>query len=167
MRPPHLEWPLYRWVRVVLELGGAFTLFAAFSYVVVWQQFETFAKVVVPVLATYIATSGLFYNRARALPRGPSKVRSLYAGERSTQATLFTIVGVGIGCVLFGWGQWFGVFGEGVRGKESPWLFVYMPAFVFVMYGYSSFLFGLRVVSKEFVRPLHAREISKRIKNAP
>src|SRR5262245_20288285 len=102
-RPIHVEWPLYRWIRWVLELGGGFTLFAAFYFVVTWQQFEAFAKVVIPILATYIATAALLYNRGRALPAGPSKTRSLYAAERAVQATLFTLVGAVIACVIFGW----------------------------------------------------------------
>ncbi len=166
-RPLHLEWPLYNWVRWVLELGGGFTLFVAFLVVVFLQQFESFANVIVPILATYIAIAALLYNRGRALPRGPSKVRSLYAAERAVQATLFTLVGVAIGGVIFGWAHWFGLTLAKENGAKSAWGFVYFFALAYIMYGYISFLIGLRVIAKEFMRPLPPKEIARRLRNGP
>lgn len=166
-RPPHLEWPVFRWVRLILEIGGGFALFVAFMYIVLQQQYEAFAKTIVPILATYIATAALFYNRGRGLPRNISKVRSLYAAERSLQATIFTITGIIIGAIIYGWLSWFGFSIAKENGLKKIWIFIYIFPLVFIQFGYASFLFSLRAISKDFLRPLTAREIARRIKNAP
>ena len=166
-RTPHLEWQVYKSIRLALEIGGGFALFVAFTYIVVQNQYEAFAKTIVPILATYIATAALLYNRARALPRNTSKVRSLYAAERSIQATIFTITGILVGAVIYGWLSWFGISIAKENGLNDPWVSIYFLPMAFIQFGYASFLFSLRSISKDFLRPLSAREIARRIKNAP
>ena len=166
-RPMHIEWPLYRWFRFLLETGGGFALFVVFVVVVGQQQFETFATAAVPIIAIYFATSGLLYNRARALSRRPSKTRSLYAAERSTQATIFSLVGIIIGVSIFSLTAWFGLELNPSAGIRNAWALLYFVPLAFIMGGYRSYLFCIRAISKEFLHPLSAREISRRIKNAP
>lgn len=167
MRPPHLEWPLFRWFRPFLEIGGAFTFFAAFVYVAVTNQPQTAGAALVPVLATYIATAALFFNRARALPRGPSKVRSLYLAERATQAAAFTIVGIIIGTVVFAWGAWFESAAKISPSALNGWRGLYFFALLFIQAGYQCFTFALRVLAREFLHPISPRELARRIRNAP
>lgn len=166
-RPSHIGWPVFRWIRFILELGGAFALFVAFVYVVGQHQYDAFAKTIVPILATYIATAALLYNRARGLPKNTNKVRSLYAAERAIQATIFTITGVLVGAVIYGWLSWFGVVIAKGNDLNDPWIFAYMLPLAFIEFGYASFLFALRAISKDFLRPISAREIARRIRNAP
>lgn len=167
MRPSHLEWPFFRWFRFVLGAGIGFTLLVAFFYIIANRNFNVAASVLASVSATYIAIAALFFNRARALPRGPSKVRSLYIAERATQAIAFTLVGFLIGVAFFAWGSYF----ESASGVTSsvprPWLLLFFVPLMFVMWGYVSFTFALRVVAREFLHPLAAREIARRVKNAP
>ncbi|HWI83642.1 hypothetical protein [Ramlibacter sp.] len=151
----------------MLHLGGGFTLFVAFLLVVLLQQFEAFAKVIVPILATYIAVAALMYNRGRALRKGPSKVRSLYAAERAVQAALFTVVGAAIGAVIFGWAYWFGLSVQKDGGAKNAWVLIYSLPLLYIMAGYTSFLLGLRVIAKEFLRPLSAKEAARRLRGAP
>lgn len=167
MKPPHLEWPIFRRIRWILEIGVGITLLGVFIYVVVLQQFETFAKAITPILATYIATASLFYNRGRSLRKGPSKNRSLYAAERSLQATLFTLIAIILGGSIFGCTQWFGLHISKEPSLTNLWIFVYFIPMAFIQFGYASFLFGLRVISKELLRPTTPRELAKRIKGAP
>jgi hypothetical protein len=163
----HLEWPFFRWTRFVLEQGGGFTLLVAFFYIVATRDFRTAASVFVSISATYIAVAALFFNRARALPRGPSKVRSLYAAERATQAIAFTLVGFLLGVVFFAWGSYFESAANVTSSAPNPWLLVFFLPLIFVGWGYFSFVLALRVISREFLHPLSARDIARRIKNAP
>ena len=163
----HLEWLLYQWFRLLLEAGGGFALFVVFVVVVGLQQFEAFAKAVIPIVAIYLATSGLLYNRARAFAKGRSKTRSLYAAERSTQAVIFTLIGIMIGSSIFSLTSWFGLGLIPSAGIKNAWALVYFLPLAFIMFGYRSYLFCIRAISKEFLHPLSAREISRRIKNAP
>lgn len=166
-KPSHLEWPIFRWIRFALEIGGAISLAMAFIYVIEKNQYESVAKLIVPILATYIASAALFYNRARALPRNTSKTRSLYAAERAIQAAVFTLIGVLIGAVIYAWLNNFGVVVVQGNGEASPWAFLYLIPMAFIEIGYSSFLATLRAISKDFLRPISAREIARRIRNAP
>lgn len=163
----HLEWPLFRWFRVLLELGAALTFFVAFAYIVVTQELRTAGAALVPILATYIATAALLFNRARALPRGPSKVRSLYAAERATQATVFTIVGLILGVVIFAWGAWISAAMKTPSPAVAAWSFLYFVPLLFLQTGYQCFTLALRVVAREFLHPLGAKEIARRVRNAP
>lgn len=99
-RPAHLEWPLLKWLRVILAGGGAWSLFLLYVYIFRNGRFDLILQFSAPVLAIYIASSGLMYNRARGMPQGKAKRRSLYAGERATQAFLFTVIGLLLGLLL-------------------------------------------------------------------
>lgn len=167
MRPMHLEWPLFRWTRLVLEPGTGFTLFAAFIYVVATRDFRAAASVFGSVLATYIAIAALFYNRGRALPGGPSKIRSLYAAERAAQAIAFTLVALLMGIVIFAWGTYFESALKVNSSSPQLWLLIFFFPLIFVGWGYFSFVLSLRVIAREFLHPLAARDIARRIKNAP
>lgn len=167
MRPMHLEWPFFRWTRIVLEPGIGFTLLVAFFELVSSRDFRTAASILVSISATYIAIAALFFNRARALPRGPSKVRSLYIAERATQAVAFTLVGLLIGVAFFAWGAYFESATKVAPSTPKPWLLIFFGPLLFVTVGYISFVFALRVIAREFLHPLAARDIARRVRNAP
>lgn len=171
MKYSRLELLIFRVFRKIFEVSGGFIVFVVFMFVVQEQQYESFAKAIAPILATYIATAALLYNRGRALPKNPSKVRALYAAERSVQATIFTLSGVILGGVIFGFLKYFGVdvsMMDAMQNKPNgPWLLVYLIPCIFILFGYMSFVFSLRAISKDFLRPITAREISSRIKDAP
>lgn len=165
-RPAHLEWPVYKWLRFFLEVGGAFSLFVALLHVALTSQYTLFAQGAVPVLATYLGTAALLYNRGRGLPRGQSKIRSLYAAERSLQALLFTLVGIALGAVLIGWASWFGAL-KSPASRPQGWETLNLIPAIFIMWGYSTYLISLRAISKEFLRPVTTREIARRLRDAP
>ena len=163
----HLEWPFFRWTRLVLEQGVGFTLLVGFFYIVATRDFRTAASVLVSISATYIAVAALFFNRARALPRGPSKVRSLYIAERATQAIAFTLVGLLLGVAFFAWGTYFESAAKVTSSTPRPWLLIFFVPLLFVGWGYYSFVLSLRVIAREFLHPLAARDIARRLRNAP
>jgi hypothetical protein len=163
----HSPRSFYRYIRFILELGGAIGIAFTYLYVVGQNQYDAFAKAIVPILATYVATAALLYNRARGLPNGKNKLRSLYAAERAVQAIIFSITGVLIGAIIYACLSSFRIVIDEGRDFEDPWVLVYIPSVAFVVFGYVSFLFALRTISRDFLRPISAREIARRIRKSP
>lgn len=165
--PAHLEWPLFEWLRIVLVGGGAWSLILLYVYIFRNGKSELILQFSAPVLAIYIASSGLMYNRARGMPPGKVKRRSLYAGERAAQAFLFSVMGLLLGAIAFSVAALFKVdLVESFHG-HSPWFFAFLPSFVFVQWGYASYVLFLRAISSDLLYPVTARTIVERIKNAP
>ncbi len=160
----HIEWPIFRWVRLILELGGGFAIVQLLMDVIATNSYLDLAKAIVPVMATYIATASLFYNRARAIGSGKSMNRSLYAAERSMQGVVFTIIGLLFGAIVYYLLTFFhiSIVFSG-RHTEDPWIMAYAPAFALILLGYVAYLLALRAISKEFLRPISAREIRQRV----
>lgn len=163
-RSLHVEWPIFRWVRLSLELGGGFAIVQLLIYAIATNSYLDLAKAIVPIMATYIATASLFYNRARAIGSGKSRNRSLYAAERSMQGVVFTIIGLLLGAIVYYLLTFFhiSIVFSG-RQTEDPWIMAYTPAFAFILMGYVTYLLALRAISKEFLRPITVREICERV----
>lgn len=163
----HLEWPFFKWLRIVLIGGGAWSLVLLYVYIFKNNKPELILQFSAPVLAIYLASSGLMYNRARGMPQGKSKRRSLYAGERAAQAFLFTVMGLLLGAIAFSVSTLFKVDLVNSFHGHSPWFFAFLPSFVFVQWGYASYVLFLRAISSDLLYPVTAREIVERIRNAP
>ncbi len=168
----HLEYRFLRGLRFVVEAGVGSTLCWALFMGVQLNRMVDAGKIAVPIIAIYIACASLFYNRSRALPKGSSKTRSLYAAERALQATLFSVFGVVIGVVYYAFLHYVGYgmtkFGYvltslGEVCTIAGWL---IPA-GYVIFGYMSFIFAIRAASKDLMRPTTAIELARRIRNAP
>lgn len=163
-KPLHMEWPIFRWVRLILGLGSALAFVQISMYVIGTNSHVELAKAVVPILATYIATASLFYNRARAIGEGKSRSRSLYAAERSMQGIVFTITGLLLGAIVYFLMSFFRVpIVISENQIDGAWFMVYVPALSLVFLGYLTYLQALGSISKEFLRPIPAREICKRV----
>ncbi|WP_374413903.1 hypothetical protein [Hydrogenophaga sp.] len=166
-KPAHLEWPIFKWLRIVLAGGGALSLFLLYVFIFRNGRSDLILQFSAPVLAIYIASSGLMYNRARGMPQGKSKRRSLYAGERATQAFLFSVIGLLLGGVAYSVSALFEVDLVVAFHGHSPWVFVFFPSLVFVQWGYASYVLFLRAISSDLLYPVAAKVIAVRIKNAP
>lgn len=166
-RPAHLEWPIFSWIRLFLRFGGHATLLIIYLNVIETHEYKIAVQSFVPILATYLTTAGLLYNRARALPSGKHKTRSLYAAERSTQAFVFSVLGILISAIVFAIGVSLGIAEFRTMRITSWWILVYIAPLTFIQYGYASYALSLGTVSKDFLHPLTPREIAKRIRKAP
>lgn len=160
----HLEWPIFSWVRLILGLGGAWVIMQVSIYVIGTNSHVELAKAVAPILATYIATASLLYNRARAVGEEKSRSRSLYAAERSMQGIVFTVTGLLLGAIVY---FLMAVFRIPIIISENQidgaWFMAYIPALSLVFLGYLAYLQALSSLSKEFLRPISAREIRERV----
>ena len=159
-----MEWPIFSWIRLILGLGGAWVILQTSIYVIGTNSHVELAKAVAPILATYIATASLFYNRARAIDGEKSRSRSLYAAERSMQGIVFTITGLLLGAIVY---FLMAIFRVPIMLSEKQidgdWFIVYIPAIILVFLGYLAYLQALSSISEEFLRPISAREIRQRV----
>lgn len=165
--PPHLVWPLFKWVRFVLICGGALSIVFAYLFIFKSGKFDLILKFAAPVLAIYIASSGLMFNRARGMPQGKSKRRSLYAGERALQAFLFSVVGLILGVSAFSVMAFFSPEFVVVLDLKSFWIFTFVPSLVYVQWGFASYVLFLQSISTDLLYPVTAKAIAVRIRNAP
>lgn len=166
-KPAHLEWPFFKWLRIALAGGGALSLFLLYVFIFRSGRSDLILQFSAPVLAIYLASSGLMYNRARGMPQGKSKRRSLYAGERAAQAFLFSVIGLILGGIAYSFSALFMVDLVVAFHGRSPWVLAFFPSLVFVQWGYASYVLFLRAISSELLYPVAAKVIAVRIKDAP
>jgi hypothetical protein len=146
-----------------LELGGAFALFVAFTHFVFRFEFEPVGRVAVPLAAVFFGFASLLFNRARSYSKGRSRVRTLYAAERSFQATLFALAGLLVGVAMYGLFVWFGFApNQPVSGKHAL-LFLFLFPYLLIQTGYVCFMSALRVASKEYMHFLSPLKLRRRI----
>lgn len=154
------------WIPIrAVELGVPLVLLVSFIYFVLRFDFEPIAKVCVPAVAVFFGFSSVLYNRARAYSGGRSRIRTLYAAERALQATLFALVGTVVGMGMYSLFVWYGFWPGQELGKKHGLLIFFLIPLVIVQTGFACFMLSLRVVASEFLRPVSARELRKRIRD--
>lgn len=148
----------------LLELFGAFVLLFVLWFHILTYNFQPLAAVCIPVLAVFFAFTALLYNRARALARGRSQYRALYAAERAMQGTLLFFLGTVTGAIFVGLFVYFGF--SHSFAKPSPkalWLLVFAAPYTLLQTGYQAFMHAIWSVWPEFFRRVSPRELRRRI----
>lgn len=126
---------------------------------------EKLGLVVFPSLAFFYGFSSLLYNRSRALSAGPERRRSLYAAERSLQATVLLFCGVALAAGVH---AFFLLIGRTSIDLSSapPNDQIYasiLPIFL-VSFAWVSFFFALRAMAHRFFRWLRPKAVLRRLK---
>lgn len=148
----------------IVGIGVPFSLFIALIYFVFRFDFEPIAKFCIPAVAVFFGFSSVLYNRARAYSKGRSRVRTLYAAERALQATLFALVGTILGIGMYALFVWFGFWPGQEISKKHSLLILFLIPYAIIQTGFACFMLSVRIVAREFLRPLSAKELHKRIK---
>lgn len=126
---------------------------------------EKLGLVFFPVLAAFFGFSSLLYNRSRALSSGPEQRRSLYAAERSLQATVLLLCGVAFAAGVH---VFFLLIGRtSIALSSAPpkdqFYAAILPIFL-VGYAWTSFFFALRAMAHRFFRWQRPKAVLKRLK---
>lgn len=80
------------------------------------------------------------------------------------QGVVFTIVGLLLGAIVYFLLSFFNISTVVSEGRtEDPWILAYTPALALILMGYVTYLLALESISKEFLRPIPAREIRQRV----
>lgn len=136
--------------------SGAF--YAVLASAFKQQSFLPLAAALVPVIAVLFGFTALLYNRARALPKGRERQRSLYAAERGMQATALFFVGTAISS--------FGAYIASTSTTEAH-LFAsvifYLGVFLELM-AFGCFFLALRTMAHRFLRRIPMRQLAKSLR---
>ena len=147
-----------------IQLAAGAVFFWVFAHHVVTADFKPLAALCVPILGVFFGFTALLYNRGRALMKGPSSIRSLYAAERALQGTVWYLAGIIVGVSLYGVLMRFSMI---VRLEDAPaaglWLLLFMLPFLLMQAGLIQVLRAAWLVAPHVLRQASAREIRRRI----
>jgi hypothetical protein len=153
-----------RLAAAIVETGASFVFFWAVAYHVVNFDFKPLAAFCVPIVILFFGFSSLLFNRGKSLAKGKAQIRSLYAAERATQATILYLLGIILGTSLYGILVYFGVaFNPREPTLAGLWLLLFVGPYGFMQAGLLRFMRALWLVAGQFGRGASAFEIRRRV----
>lgn len=155
---------LSRFALRFLEAGFAVVFLGAVTHHVVTQDFKPLAAFCVPILVVFYGFASLLFARGRALAKGPWQARSLYAGERALQATLWYLSGIILGTTVYGLARYLGIsFDAGERWVVALWLLLFLVPAALMQIGLLCFMRALWVVAPQLLRKVSGFELARRV----
>lgn len=154
-----------RFLFSLVEKAGTLVLFVALIFHVLQYNLLPLATLSFPILALFFGFTALLYNRARALSKGRSQTRALYAAERAMQGTIWFLFGLVLGITFAGL-LWQAGFTYSSSRPSLNYLFLLLfciPIFLMLV-GYLYFMRAMWIISPEFFRVVRMRQLVKRIK---
>jgi len=156
-----------------LTFALVMTLSAIVFLVVVAHQVYTYdlkplAAFCLPVVPVFFAFTSLLYMRGRSLAAGKDQVWTLYAAERSMQATVFYLSGVVVGASVYGLLQVLGfAFDPAHPTSAGLWLLLFLAPYVLMQIGFYFFMTAVWTVVPQLLRPVSSKEVWRRIALEP
>jgi hypothetical protein len=146
----------------IFSLGSTIFMGTMHHYLI-QKEFLFLATLCIPILAILFGFSALLYNRSRALQPGPSQRRSLYAAERSLQATIFFASGLAIGAIIATITVQLKI-DTGGDEPNSKLLLIFFIPIMLILFSFGVFLLSFRAISHGMLKPVTIREMLKRIR---
>lgn len=148
----------------IIELCASFVFLWAVAYHVVTFDFKPLAGFCVPILVLFFGFASLLYNRGRSLAKGKAQIRSLYAAERATQATIWYLFGIIVGITVYGILMYFGItFDWKAPTPAGLWLLLFVVPFALMEIGFVSFMRAVWIITPQFFRRTSPFELQRRI----
>jgi hypothetical protein len=151
----------------VLYATTAAAFYGGLQHYFTANSFPALAAICGPILAVLFAFAALLYNRARALPQGPERRRSLFAAERAMQAACMFMLATAIG----GAGVLLLSIVPDVGNKQArpyltwPAVVLIVSAILLFLLSFGSFYDSVRTVAHTLVRSVPTRRLSRRIRD--
>lgn len=127
------------------------------------REFVYLATLSVPTLAILFGFTALLYNRARAYQYGPTRRRSLYAAERSLQATLLFAMAVGTATVLSAT-VWHFDITQPENPRNALMQVIFLVPIMLTLFSFASFYFAIRAIAHTVARPVQIRHLVRQIR---
>jgi hypothetical protein len=152
----------------LLQSGVAAVFFGTVLHHVYTQDFKPLAALCIPVLAVFFTFTSLLYIRGRSLARGRSQFRTLFAAERSMQATICYLAGIVVGTSFYGLLQYFPFsFDPSQPTLTGLWLLVFLAPYALMQTGLLMFLRAAWIVGPQFLWGVSSYQIWRRISQEP
>ena len=139
---------------------GATIFFGAMNHYLQRKDYLYLGGVCFPVLAVLFGFTSLLYNRSRALQPGPVQRRSLYAAERSFQATLLFVVAIASGAIIATITEALSIDTSNTTKTPSTLLIYFIPILL-ALNSFSAFFFALRAAVHRTVKPISTRTLAR------
>lgn len=153
-----------RTVFIALEVSAAFVFFWAMLHHIYNFDFKPLAAFCVPILVVFFGFTGLLFSRGRALPEGDAQTRSLYAAERSMQATMWYLLGIILGVSVYGLLVYFKVSFDPARPSPAGFaLLLFAAPYALMQTGLLFFMRAAWIIAPDFFGRVSATEIRRRV----
>lgn len=148
----------------VFELCASFVFFWAVAHHVATFDLKPLAAFCVPFLIVFYGFAALLFNRGKSLAKGKAQIRSLYAAERATQATVLYLTGILLGTTLYGILVYLELSFDPQRpGLAGLWLLLFIAPYALMQAGFVYLMRALRLVAPQLLRPASAFELRRRV----
>lgn len=152
----------------LLQIGAASVFFGTVSHHVYTLDFKPLAALCIPVLAVFFTFTSLLYIRGRSLARGRPQFRTLFAAERSMQATVSYLAGIVIGTSFYGLLQYAGFDFDPARPTFAGlWLLVFFLPYALMQTGIFLFIRAAWIVGPQFLWGVSPYQVWRRIAREP
>jgi hypothetical protein len=150
----------------LLELGVAGVLLGAVVHHVFTLHFRPLAVFFLPLLVAFFGFTSLLYMRGRSLRRGKAQIRTMYAAERSMQATVWYLTGIVLAMAIYGLLQIVPFrFDPREPTLQGLWLLAFAAPYALMQAGLVLFMRAAWIVASQMLRRVTPYEVWRRIKD--
>lgn len=146
----------------LLELAFSLVFLLMVAHHVSRQDFKPLVALCAPILIVYFGFASLLFVRGRSLAEGTWQLRSLLAGERAMQASIWHLLGIVLGVSAYGLLRYLDVPSDSRLGA-ALWLLVFSSPYAFMQAGLLCFLRAIWLVAPHLARRVSAFEIRRRV----
>jgi hypothetical protein len=148
-----------------LEAAFAAVFLVAIADHVLRADFRPLVALSVPLLVVFYGFASVLFVRGRALAQGPWQTRSLYAAERAMQATVWYLVGILLGVIVYTATKRLGVrFDPAAPQVDALWLLLFLAPYAFMQAALTSFLRGMWALGPDFFRGAGPLTLARRVR---
>lgn len=161
--------PLFKRLSLLfLDISAGSVFFGAVAHHVYTVDFKPLAALCLPILAVFFTFTSLLFIRGRSLSRGKDQFRTLFAAERSMQATVCYLAGIVLGTSLYGLLQYFPFdFDPAEPTLEGLWLLAFLAPYALMQTGFLLFMRAAWIIGPQFLWGVSRYEVSRRIAQEP
>ena len=139
-----------------LELAFGLVFLTAVAHHVMRSDLRPLVGLAVPLLMVFYGFASVLFVRGRSMAPGLWQTRSLYAAERAMQATVWHLVGMLLGLVVYSALKHLALAG--------PWLALYLAPYALMQVALICFLRGIWALAPDLFRPAGALAVARRIR---
>jgi hypothetical protein len=152
----------------LLEISAASVFFGAVFHHVYTLDFKPLAALCLPILAIFFTFTSLLYIRGRSLARGRHQFRTLFAAERSMQATVCYLAGIVIGTSFYGLLHHFAFsFDPADPTVAGLWLLTFLAPYALMQAGFILFMRAAWIIGPQFLWGVSRYDVWRRIAREP